>query len=115
MYLEIIQEVVNIRLEFLLYIEKISRYRIEKNIILLVSLIIRQNKEYATMSTTVYLNPFVKAGYVFRCFDNDANKQYNIFFNPISGDFFIYSKNSNLIFTTSCIISKYIVIFLNLS
>ncbi len=52
------------------------------------SLIIRQNKEYATMSTTVYLNPFVKAGYVFRCFDNDANKQYNIFFNPISGDFF---------------------------
>ena len=40
------------------------------------------------MSTTVYLNPFVKAGYVFRCFDNDANKQYNIFFNPISGDFF---------------------------
>ena len=52
------------------------------------SLIIRQNKEYATMSTTVYLNPFVKAGYVFRCFDNDVNKQYNIFFNPISGDFF---------------------------
>ena len=43
------------------------------------SLIIRQNKEYATMSTTVYLNPFVKAGYVFRCFDNDANKQYNIY------------------------------------
>ena len=67
---EVIQEVVNIRLEFLLYIEKISRDRIEKNIILLVSIIIKAAKNISSLDKWIEVYSCTHSGILFILPDN---------------------------------------------
>lgn len=51
-------------------------------------LIVTQNKNYTIMTTTTYLSPLINKGYIFNCIDNYSDNQYNVFFNPVSGDFY---------------------------